>query len=254
MKKTPYVIAGNWKMNTTPSEAANLISTLIESGIQATQDVEVLVCPPFLSIPAVVSGIGTSGIQCGAQDCSHEDSGAFTGQVSAVAIQESGCSHVLVGHSERRQYQGETNALCNAKILSALRQKLTAVYCIGETAEQRANGEMKETLQQQIKQGLHGVTDCGNIIIAYEPVWAIGQQAATPEQIRESHAVVRTELVGMFGATANTIKILYGGSLNADNAAKILAVEHVNGGLIGGASLKPDAFASIVGTAKELQK
>lgn len=248
-----YLIAGNWKMNTTSDEASDLLRQMVELGVQPNEHVDVLFCPPFLSISSAIQALSGSHIHVGAQDCSQHLHGAFTGEVSAESIRSIGCSHVLIGHSERRQYHGETDDSCNAKIHTAMDAGLAAVYCIGETAEEREQGRTADVLSQQLLAGLRDVQQTENLVIAYEPVWAIGQSAATPEQIREAHASIRTVLVERFGeARGAEVFILYGGSLNASNAREILSVENVAGGLIGGASLKPDAFSSIIATAKEL--
>jgi triosephosphate isomerase len=204
---------------------------------------------PFLHLVSKKIG-GTSGFYCGAQNCSEHISGAYTGETSAAMIASTGCKYVLVGHSERRQYFGENNSICATKIQRALENNLYTVYCIGEKIEERKANKHFEVVEMQLKEALKGLNSeqLKNIILAYEPVWAIGTgETASPEQAQEMHAFIRTTIKNMFGeATSESISILYGGSCNAQNAKDLFSCADVDGGLIGGASLKADDFCKII--------
>jgi triosephosphate isomerase len=240
------IVAGNWKMNKTLSEAIELVSAIMKN--PGDNSVTKIVFPPFPFISAVTNFIGASGsFATGAQNCSEHASGAFTGEVSALMLKSIGCKYVLVGHSERRQYFGETNLISAKKIKLALENNLKVIYCIGETlAERKANTHF-DIVKTQLTEALQS-GDPVNIVIAYEPVWAIGTgETATPQQAQEMHAHIRICLKDLFNEdVANNTSILYGGSCNAQNASELFACPDIDGGLIGGASLKADDFSKIV--------
>lgn len=240
------IVAGNWKMNKTLSEAIELMSAIIKS--PGDNSVTKIVFPPYPLISAVTSFIGASGnFFTGAQNCSEHASGAFTGEVSAAMIKSIGCKYVLIGHSERRQYFGETNSISAKKIKLALENKLQVIYCIGETLIERKANTHFEVVKTQLTEALQGI-DPTNIVIAYEPVWAIGTgETATPAQAQEMHAHIRGCLKNLFNeAVAENTTILYGGSCNAQNASELFNCPDIDGGLIGGASLKADDFCKII--------
>ncbi|CAN5512132.1 triose-phosphate isomerase [soil metagenome] len=247
------IVAGNWKMHTTTSEAATLaLAVLAHKDLQGgmAQGVEVVLCPPFTSLQSVVASTATSSVRIGAQDCHHEQKGAFTGDVSASMIRAIGCSHVIVGHSERRRYHHERDELIAQKILAALSEGLVPIVCCGETLEERESGATTSVIGKQLHTLVQivGAEQMQRCIVAYEPVWAIGTGlAATPEQAQEVHAFIATQL----SEQNVTIPILYGGSVTAENAATLFACTDVYGALVGGASLKADAFAGIVAAAGE---
>jgi triosephosphate isomerase len=213
----------------------------------------VLVCPTFIGISEALSAAKGSAVQVGAQNCHWEPKGAFTGELSAELISVAGCSHVLLGHSERRQYFGETNETVNLRLKAALRVGLVPVLCIGETLEERESGKLEEVLRSQIIGALEGIAagELSSLVIAYEPVWAIGTGVvASTEQAQEAHAFVRTVLADVFGAdAAAATRILYGGSVKPGNAPELLAQEDIDGALVGGASLKAEGFLGIIAAA-----
>ncbi len=247
-----YLIAGNWKMNTTIASAQALASSVVESAHDLPQNVHLVLCPPSLYARTVVETIATnnagSRVRVGLQNCHHEEKGAYTGDVSASMAKDIGCSYVITGHSERRQFSGETDGLINKKNHAVLAQGLTAIYCVGETLQERQAEETFTVIKKQMLGGLDGITveQVENVVIAYEPVWAIGTGlAATAEQAQEVHEFIRAELSLLYGDKAKSIRILYGGSMNAENAQTLLAQPDIDGGLIGGASLKADSFLTI---------
>lgn len=245
------IVAGNWKMHTTASTAAELAGSIAHhAGVQGGMEkgVSVILCPPFLSMHTVCSVVASSHITVGAQDCHHEPQGAFTGDVSAAMVRDMGCTSVIVGHSERRRYHHETDELIAAKVLAARAADLVPIICVGETLEERQRGVQTDVIRRQLSTILEiaGVTSVQAAIIAYEPVWAIGTGlAATPEQAQEVHAMIDT-LLREHGVE---IPILYGGSVTAENAATLFACPDIHGALVGGASLKPGSFADIVAEA-----
>lgn len=251
--RTP-VIAGNWKMNKTPYEAVTLVNELKE--FIKNPRCEVVICPPFLDIPVLFSELNGSSIKMGAQNCHFEEKGAFTGEVSVKMLKESGCSHVIIGHSERRQYFNETDETVNLKIKAAVNGNLTAIVCVGETLEERESEKTEEVIKRQVEGALKDIDELSlrKIIIAYEPIWAIGTgktaQAAEADvvcgYIRELIAKKYTKQL------ARTTRILYGGSMNSANAKELLEQYNIDGGLIGGASLKARNFAEIVSAADSL--
>lgn len=248
-----YLIAGNWKMNTTAEEAMGISSKIIAALNNKENKVEILLCPPFTSIYAVSRIIQGTPVALGAQNCYFEPKGAFTGEISVNMLQHLGCNYIIVGHSERRKYFHENNALINKKALAALSCNMKPIICIGETLEERRDGITFDILQLQIEQCLKNIPDdiSGRITIAYEPVWAIGTGlAATPIQIAEAHLFVRNKLKEFFPISGKDILIQYGGSVDSLNCRSILEIENVGGALVGGASLKPDVFIEIIKAAE----
>ena len=247
-----YVIAGNWKMNKTPAEATALIEAIKPLVKDAACDVVVGV--PFIDIPAALEATKGSNIGVAAQNCYWEKSGAFTGEIAADMLREMGVGYVILGHSERRTYFGDTDATVAKRVRGALDAGLTAILCVGEYLEQREQGITAEIVAMQTKIALEGVSkeELSRVIIAYEPVWAIGTgKTATAEQANEVCAQIRAVIAGLYDQeAANAVTIQYGGSMNAGNAAQLLAMSDVDGGLIGGASLKAEDFATIVAAAK----
>ncbi len=247
------VIAGNWKMNKTPAEAIALINEM--KPLVADADCKVVLCVPFVDIAAAVEAAKGSNIEIGAENVHFEASGAFTGEISAQMLVESGVKYVVVGHSERRQYFGETDQTVNLRTLAAVNAGLTAIVCVGETLEQRELGYTETLLKYQTKMALTNVSkeQLKNIIVAYEPVWAIGTGVtATAEQADEGNGFVREAIAEVYGKdVAETVTVQYGGSMNPKNADELVAKTNVDGGLIGGASLKAEDFAVIVKAASK---
>jgi triosephosphate isomerase len=242
------LIAGNWKMNTTPKEAAALAEKIKEAARGA--DCDVCVCPPFLCLPVVCETLANSNVMVGAQNVHWEKSGAFTGETAAVAILELGAKFTIVGHSERRQYFGETDETVNKRAAAALESGLIPIICVGESLTERELGIMPEVIRRQVKLALSGFSPefAEKTVIAYEPIWAIGTgKTATADEAQEVCGIIRVLISELFGkVTAEKIRVLYGGSMNAQNAAELLKKSDIDGGLIGGASLKPDEFAKII--------
>ena len=245
------VIAGNWKMNKTPREAAALVCELKKTVADA--GCEVVICVPFVDLETALRETAGTEIRVGAENCHFEKSGAFTGEISADMLAEMGVEYVIIGHSERRTYFGETNETVNLRTLAALRAGLKPIVCVGETLEQREQGITRELVAMQVKIALQGVTvdEMKRLIIAYEPVWAIGTgKTATSEQANEVNACIRATVAELYGrAVADGLTVQYGGSMNAKNAEELLAQPDVDGGLIGGASLKAEDFGIIVRAA-----
>lgn len=249
-----YIIAGNWKMNTTIKEATEL-TKLIIAGLDAqpvSNNVKVLICPPFTNLDSVNKLIAKSTVLLGAQNCYFESKGAFTGEISIDMLKQFKCEYVIVGHSERRQYFHETNEFINKKIHALLKNSLTPILCIGESLEDRNANSTFDVLSAQLSKSLANISndDIAKIVVAYEPIWAIGTGVtATIAQVEEAHNYIRQFLVDNFGTNAEKVLIQYGGSVNAENAKEILAVANVNGALIGGASLKSEQFLQIINIA-----
>lgn len=247
------IIAGNWKMNKTPKEAVELINEIkpLVSGASC----DVIVCTPFVDLAAAIEAAKGSNIAVGAQNMHFEKSGAFTGEISADMLKEVGVEYVIIGHSERRQYFGETDVTVNKKVLAALSAGLKVIICVGEVLEQREQGVTEDLIAMQTKIALMGVSkeDMKNIIIAYEPVWAIGTgKTATSDQADEVCGVIRKVVASLYCEdTAEALTIQYGGSMNAGNAAELLSKVNVDGGLIGGAALKAPDFAAIIEAASK---
>jgi triosephosphate isomerase (TIM) len=249
------IVAGNWKMNKTFEESKVLMNELKSKLNKDTASkVEVVICPPFLCIPAAKDIFAGTEIMYGAQNIHNKDDGAFTGEISASMLNAIGCEYVILGHSERRQYFNETNHLINFKVLKALEKGVKPILCVGETLEQREQGIEKKVVDEQITLCLKDVCamDTENLVIAYEPVWAIGTgKTASPEQAEEMHVEIRKSLENLYNATvAGRTRILYGGSMNDKNAKELLSMKNIDGGLIGGASLKADSFITIIEAAK----
>jgi len=242
------VIAGNWKMFKTVKEAVALVSELKKSLTEA-DDREIIVAPPFTSLFPVSEEIKGSVIKLSAQDCFWEKEGAYTGQVSPLMLRDAGCSHVIIGHSERRQYFGETDGTVNRKVRASLDAGLIPIMCIGETLQEREEDRTFPVIERQLKGGMKDlpVNASEGFIIAYEPVWAIGTgKTATPEQAEEIHAFIRGMLEKAYSRTvAEGIRILYGGSVKSENIDALMAKPDIDGALVGGASLKADAFLRI---------
>ena len=241
------IIAGNWKMNKTPSEAVALCELLKD--LVKNDDVDVVYCVPAIDIIPVVNAVKGTNVQVGAEDISFEDKGAFTGQISAEMLVDAGVKYAIMGHSERREYNHETNEDVNKKVLKALENGITPIMCCGESLAQREQGITIDWIRQQVKVGFQGVTaeQAAKSVIAYEPIWAIGTGlTATAEQAEEVCKAIRDCIAEIYGTdTAEKIRIQYGGSMNAKNAAELLAQPDIDGGLIGGAALKAD-FGQIV--------
>ena len=247
------VIAGNWKMNKTPSEAKALITEM--KPLVADADCDVVLCVPFIDIAAAIEAAEGSNIKIGAENVHFKASGAYTGEISADMLKEAGVEYVVIGHSERRQYFGETDQTVNLRTLAALNAGLKAIVCVGETLEQRELGYTETLLKYQTKMALTNVTkeQLANVIIAYEPVWAIGTGVtATDDQADEGNGYVRAAIAEVYGKdAAETVTVQYGGSMNAKNAEELLSKVNVDGGLIGGASLKAEDFSVIVKAASK---
>lgn len=251
--KRRTVIAGNWKMNKTPSETTALINEM--KPLVKDADCDVVLCVPFVDIAAAIEASKGSDIRIGAENVHFKESGAYTGEVSAKMLKECGVEYVVIGHSERRQYFGETDQTVNLRTLAALNGGLKAIVCVGETLEQRELGYTETLLKYQTKMALTNVTaeQLKNVIIAYEPVWAIGTGVtATAEQADEGNGFVRSAIEEVYGKdVAETVTVQYGGSMNAKNADELLSKVNVDGGLIGGASLKAEDFSIIVKAASK---
>jgi triosephosphate isomerase len=246
------LIAGNWKMNKTVAEAEAFIQALLPR-VSTADGVDVAVCPPYLALQAMVDSTRGSRVAVFAQSMHQAAAGAFTGEVSAPMLVEVGVHGVILGHSERRQMFGETDKALGLKVPAALDAGLVAILCVGETEEEREQGNTERKLRHQVQEDLARLRteQLGEVVIAYEPIWAIGTgRVATPEQAQDAIAFVRALVADRSREQAHRTRILYGGSVNADNAAELLALPDVDGALVGGASLEPDSFAAIVATAR----
>lgn len=242
------IVAGNWKMNTTVPEGVELAKNIIAKSAEIPSGVKLIVAPPFTHLTAVAEVLSGSPISLAAQNCADHDKGAYTGEVSAPMIASVNAEYVILGHSERREYYGETNEKLVNKIHLALEANLAPIYCVGEKLEEREAGNHFKVVESQIKEVLFGLTpqDMAKIVIAYEPVWAIGTgKTATSEQAQEIHAFIRQCLASKFGALAQEISILYGGSCKPSNAVELFSQKDIDGGLIGGAALKAEDFIGI---------
>jgi triosephosphate isomerase len=244
------IVAGNWKMNKTLQEGVDLAKELEKALSNKNVNCDVVICTPFIHLATVHALIDSKVVKLGAQNCADKASGAYTGEVSAVMVASAGAKYVILGHSERRAYYGETNATLKEKVKLALENRLTPIFCIGEVLDEREAGIQNEAVKTQIEEGLFDLSaeEFGKIVLAYEPVWAIGTgKTATSEQAQEMHAFIRQIIAEKYGANvANGTSILYGGSANAGNAKELFSNPDVDGGLIGGASLKIDTFLPIV--------
>lgn len=248
--RTP-LLAANWKMYKTPAEAHSFVTAFLQSPAPARA--EVALFPAAICLPATIAAAKDSYLQVGAQNMYFANEGAFTGEISAPMLTAAGVTHILIGHSERRQFFGETDESVNKKLQSALQHKLIPVVCVGEHLDQRNDGQTESVLRRQTGRALEGIdaAQAQPIVIAYEPVWAIGTgKTATPEIAAEAHAIIRNEVAQLLGrATAEAMRILYGGSVKPDNAAQLCAQAEIDGALVGGASLDPASFAKIVAAA-----
>ena len=249
MSQRKPLIAANWKMYKTASEATAFVQAFIPLVKGHTRD-EITLCVPFLSIPAVVAATHGSHVHVGGQNMYWQEEGAFTGETSAPMLHAAGCTHVILGHSERRQFFGETDETVNQKLHTALKHKLVPIVCVGELLAERESGKTEEVLLRQTTRSLAGLTaeTARTVVIAYEPVWAIGTgKTATPEMAAEAHVIIRSQVARMLGReAAEAMRILYGGSVKPDNAASLLNQPEIDGALVGGASLDPNSFAKIV--------
>jgi triosephosphate isomerase len=231
------LVAGNWKMNGSLDSITALVEG-IKAGLDSVTTAEMVVCPPFVYIPTVASLIGDASISLGAQDVNDQEAGAHTGEIASGMLTDVGCKYAIVGHSERRSIYGESDAFTASKFAAARKAGLVPILCVGELLEEREQGITEQVVSRQL-----------DAVIAYEPVWAIGTgKTATPDQAQDVHAYIRGKLAALDSAVADKVRILYGGSMNAGNAAELLAMADIDGGLIGGASLKPADFLAI-GTA-----
>lgn len=238
------VIAANWKMNKTIPEAIEFVN-IFASAVSDIKDVDIIIAPPFTALYPVSELIRGSNIKLSAQNVFYEEKGAYTGEVSPSMLKDAGCDYVIIGHSERRHYFGENDDILNKKIRAALKNGLNVIFCIGETLKEREEGITFNVLERQTKEGLRDA-DLSRIVIAYEPVWAIGTgKTATPEQAQEVHYYIRNKLREQ-NLDADSIRILYGGSVTPDNIDDLMACPDVDGALVGGASLKPESFERIV--------
>jgi triosephosphate isomerase len=241
------LIAGNWKMNKTVEEAEALVEALLPK-IEGVEHCEVALCPPFTALSAVATLLEVSEVHLGAQNCAWEESGEFTGEVSPAMLKDIGCTYVIVGHSERRRIFGETDEIINKKVRAALKFDLDSILCIGETREEREANRWREVVERQLRRCLQNVTpeQAASVVIAYEPVWAIGK-AATPKEAQEVHEFIRETFQAIYDdVLAGSVCILYGGSIKPDNIKELMAQADIDGGLVGGASLQADSFAKIV--------
>ena len=242
------IVVGNWKMHKDHREAAALAAEVV-SAVGDSDSVETVICPTFASLQSVAGAVDGSSVQLGAQNVHWATQGAFTGEISAWMLKEIGCRYVIVGHSERRTLFGETNADVNKKAMAVLEAGMRPIVCIGETLEQREDGSTEQVLRRQLQQSLKDQFESlREMVIAYEPVWAIGTgRTATPQQVQDAHAFIRSVVTESAGAgIAGEMRIQYGGSVNPTNAAELFALEDVDGGLIGGASLEAGSFSKIV--------
>lgn len=251
-----FLVAGNWKMNTDRASGEALSAALAENAPTAEDGVEVLVCPPYPYLTCIADKVAGSAVQLGAQDVYFQASGAFTGEVAVGMLKDVSCSHVIIGHSERRHVMGETDEVINKKVKAALAGGLQVVLCVGELLSEREAGQTESVLDTQMAGGLADISedDAKNVVIAYEPVWAIGTGVtASPEQAESAHEHLRKWVADRYNsAFSDQIQILYGGSVKPDNAETLMGQANVDGALVGGASLKPDLFIPIIDAARKL--
>ncbi|MCX7785573.1 MAG: triose-phosphate isomerase [candidate division WOR-3 bacterium] len=241
------LIAGNWKMNKSPQEAKEFAQALVEALLEEIQS-EVLICPPFTALSVVAEVIKNSNIRLGAQNMHWEIKGAFTGEISGEFLKELGCQYVILGHSERRQYFAETDEIINKKLHTALQIGLKPILCIGETLAERENNQTLSVVKRQLETGLKTLDNINNVVIAYEPVWAIGTgKTATPDQAEEIHSYIRENIAKKWSKdSADKIRILYGGSVTPENIDILMTQPDIDGVLVGGASLRLESFIRII--------
>jgi triosephosphate isomerase len=246
------MIAGNWKMNTTVNEAIELVNN-IRPGLDEIDNVDKVICPPFISLNTVSELIKGSSLKLGAQNLYFEEKGAFTGEISSLMLADL-CEFVIIGHSERRQYFNETGEIINKKIRAAMRSGLKPILCVGEKLEENEAGRTEEIVTEQLRSSLAGINNLDGLILAYEPIWAIGTgRAATGKQANETIAIIRNNIAKLYNtSTSQDICILYGGSVNAVNVTEFVSQTDIDGALVGGASLKADQFVSITKQAAEI--
>ncbi len=238
-------IAANWKMNKTIGETESFLKEFIPL-VKDAQDVDIVIAPPFTALYAALPFLKNTNIQLSAQNIFYEDKGAYTGEVSPLMLTDIGCKYAIIGHSERRQYFNDTDEIVNKKIKAARKHNLDVIFCIGESLQEREEEKTSDILKRELQEGLKDVSSDG-IVVAYEPIWAIGTgKTATPEQAQEVHKYIRERLASLYGGKAKEIRILYGGSVTPENIDDLMSREDVDGALVGGASLKADSFAKIV--------
>jgi len=241
-----WIVAGNWKMHNTIGESITLAKA-IKEGTTNIKNGEVVIAPPYTALASVSETIKGSRVSLAAQNMYYEDKGAFTGEIAPGMLKDIGCTYVIIGHSERRKYFHDRDEDVNLKVKKALSIGLKPILCVGETDEERVKGVTQSVVGRQVKQGLSGVEKIDNVVIAYEPVWAIGTgKVATSAQAQEVHQFIRGILKEMYGDAAKDIRILYGGSVTKDNIGELIGMEDIDGALVGGASLKPDGFLGII--------
>ena len=244
------IIAANWKMNKGPAETVEFIEAFLPGAEELAGSCDIVIAPPFVSISAAAGLLAESVVALSSQNVSEQDEGAFTGEVSTSMLNEVGVQYVILGHSERRSIYGESDAFINAKVVKALAADLKPLFCIGETLEEREGGNLEEVLRTQVSGGLAGLSedDMANVVVAYEPVWAIGTGVtASPEQAQEAHAFVRSLISDIFGVVVGeAIRIQYGGSVKPGNSAELMAQPDIDGALVGGASLEAQSFRDLI--------
>jgi triosephosphate isomerase (TIM) len=246
-----YFIAANWKMNKTIGETKEFLSSLIPA-VKDVTDVDIVIAPPFTALSAAGEMIKGTNLRLSAQDVFWEEKGAYTGEVAPGMLVDAGCGHVIIGHSERRQYFSEDDPTVNRKIKAAKKAGLRVIFCVGESLEEREAGRTFEVIKREVEEGLDGVGS-EDLVVAYEPIWAIGTgKTASAGQAQEVHAFIRETLGRLYGNNAGLIRIIYGGSVTPDNVDDLMAGADVNGALVGGASLKPESFSMIVSFKKEM--
>jgi triosephosphate isomerase len=239
------LIAANWKMNKNISEAKEF-SHLFLTSVSGIMDADIVIAPPFTSLSAVAGTLSGTNVALSAQNAFYEEKGAFTGEISPLMVKDAGCSHVIIGHSERRQYFQETDEIINKKVKACQKHGLNVIFCIGESLAEREAGKTNDVLQRQIMNGLREV-EAEHLVVAYEPVWAIGTgRTATPDQAQEAHYFIRAQLAKIYGPGADSIRIVYGGSVTPENVDSLMVCPDVDGALVGGASLNPESFERIV--------
>ncbi len=245
-----YLIAANWKINTTSGETSDFLKSFIPL-VKEVRDVDIVVAHPFTALSAAAEEMKGSSVLLSSQDVFWEEKGAYTGEVAPAMLVDAGCRYVIIGHSERRQYFHEDDQVVNKKIKAVLKAGLGVIFCCGESLEEREGGKTFDVIRREVEQGLAGVAP-ENLVVAYEPIRAIGTgKTATVDQAQEVHAFIRNVLSGLYGSRAGEIRILYGGSVTPENVDSLMACKDVNGALVGGASLKPESFVKIVSFKKE---
>jgi triosephosphate isomerase (TIM) len=242
-----WMVAGNWKMHNTISEAVALATQIKEGVTTGLAGGEVVIAPAFTALSSVHEAIKGSPVSLAAQNMFYEDKGAFTGEISPAMLKDAGCTYVIIGHSERRKYFGERDEAVNLKAKKCLASGLKPIICVGETLEEREQGIMEFVVGLQVKKALYGIAAIDDVVIAYEPVWAIGTgKNATPIEAEEVHRFIRHVLGDVYGGICSKIRILYGGSVTQDNFGDLIEMEDIDGALVGGASLKSDGFLGII--------